>query len=123
MGNNCRICPPPPPYIHQKARKKISLLYFQSYISEYTKVSSRPPSTLPILGNALTFLQPRHNLLDWFTHCSRQGHLSTYEISVPGLPPGIVVNDVKNVEYILRNDDVFIKGGFVKSRSWDLFGA
>lgn len=81
--------------------------------------TSRPPSTLPLLGNGLTFLQPRHILLDFFTACS---HLGTYEISVPTLPPGIIVNDPQNVEYILRNHEIFVKGHIFKNRSWDLFG-
>ncbi|KAL8742097.1 MAG: hypothetical protein Q9190_005373 [Brigantiaea leucoxantha] len=41
---------------------------------------------------------------------------------VPSLPPAIVVSDPKNVEHVLRNNDLFIKGAFFRSRSWDLFG-
>ncbi|KAL9614295.1 MAG: hypothetical protein Q9167_001178 [Letrouitia subvulpina] len=30
--------------------------------------------------------------------------------------------DPKNVEHVLKNNDIFIKGNFFRSRSWDLFG-
>ena len=82
----------------------------------------RPPGTLPLAGNGLWFLQPRHKLLDWFVRCERLVGFSTYEISVPSLPPGIVINDPQNVEHVLKNHDIFIKGEFVRARSWDLFG-
>ncbi|KAL8831293.1 MAG: hypothetical protein Q9191_000949 [Dirinaria sp. TL-2023a] len=64
---------------------------------------------------------PRHKLLDWFTECEHKVGLSTFEISVPSLPPGIVINDPQNVEHVFKNTDVFIKGDFFKLRSWDLF--
>ena len=82
----------------------------------------RPPGTLPLAGNGIWFLQPRHKLLDWFVQCERLVGFSTYEISVPSLPPGIVINDPQNVEHVLKNNDIFIKGEFVRARSWDLFG-
>ncbi|KAL8800626.1 MAG: hypothetical protein Q9182_005039 [Xanthomendoza sp. 2 TL-2023] len=47
---------------------------------------------------------------------------STFEISVPSLPPAIVISDPKNVEHALKNNDIFVKGTFFRSRSWDLFG-
>ena len=83
---------------------------------------SRPPGTLPLAGNGIWFLQPRHKLLNWFSECERKVGFSTFEISVPSLPPAIVINDPKNVEHVLKNIDVFIKGDFFKLRSWDLFG-
>ncbi|KAI9801024.1 MAG: hypothetical protein M1825_003558 [Sarcosagium campestre] len=82
----------------------------------------RPPNTLPILGNALCFLRPRHELLQWFTQRGHQFGLESYEISVPSLPPGIVISDPKNLEYVLSRDDLFDKGDFFRRRSWDLFG-
>ncbi|KAL6716916.1 hypothetical protein ACLMJK_004828 [Lecanora helva] len=82
----------------------------------------RPPGTLPLAGNGIWFLQPRHKLLDWFVEAERQVGSSTYEISVPSLPPGIVINDPANVEHVLKNNDVFVKGEFFRLRSWDLFG-
>lgn len=54
--------------------------------------------------------------------CERIVGFETYEISVPSLPPGIVINDPANVEHVLKNNDVFIKGDFFRTRSWDLFG-
>ncbi len=82
----------------------------------------RPPNTLPVLGNGLLFLQARHKLFRWFTQCEHRFGLETFEISVPTLPPGAVINDPKNLEYVLRRDDLFTKGDFFRRRSWDLFG-
>ncbi|KAL8691953.1 MAG: hypothetical protein Q9218_002915 [Villophora microphyllina] len=78
--------------------------------------------TLPLAGNGLWFLQPRHKLLDWFVGANHQTGFTTFEISVPSLPPAIVISDPRNVEHVLKNNDVFIKGTFFRSRSWDLFG-
>ncbi|KAL9014444.1 MAG: hypothetical protein Q9173_000926 [Seirophora scorigena] len=82
----------------------------------------RPPGTLPLAGNGLWFLQPRHKLLDWFVGANHQTGFSTFEISVPSLPPAIVISDPKNLEHVLKNEQLFIKGTFFRSRSWDLFG-
>lgn len=41
---------------------------------------------------------------------------------MPSLPPGIVINSPQNVEHVLKNNDIFVKGDFFKLRSWDLFG-
>ncbi|KAI4128051.1 MAG: hypothetical protein LQ347_004345 [Umbilicaria vellea] len=82
----------------------------------------RPPGTLPFAGNGIWFLQPRHKLLDWFTECQDKVGFETFEISVPSLPPAIVINDPQNVEHVLKNNDLFIKGAFFRQRSWDLFG-
>lgn len=82
----------------------------------------RPPGTLPLAGNGLWFLQPRHKLLDWFVGANHQTAFSTFEISVPSLPPAVVISDPKNVEHVLKHNDIFIKGSFFRSRSWDLFG-
>ncbi|MCJ1282269.1 hypothetical protein MMC26_001592 [Xylographa opegraphella] len=82
----------------------------------------RPPGTLPFAGNGLWFLQPRHKLLDWFAQVQPMVGVDTYEISIPSLPAAIVVNDPKNVEHVLKNNELFIKGDFFRSRSWDLFG-
>ncbi|KAI4178751.1 MAG: hypothetical protein L6R41_008234 [Letrouitia leprolyta] len=81
----------------------------------------RPPGTLPLAGNGLWFLQPRHKLLDWFIGANHQTGFSTFEISVPSLPPAIVISDPLNVEHVLNNNQLFIKGTFFRSRSWDLF--
>ena len=83
---------------------------------------SRPPGTLPLAGNGIWFLQPRHKLLDWFAEVQPKVGFETFEISVPSLPPAIVVSDPRNVEHILKNNELFIKGDFFRSRSWDLFG-
>ncbi|KAH8684443.1 cytochrome P450, partial [Tricladium varicosporioides] len=82
----------------------------------------RPPNTLPLVGNGLLFLQARHKLFSWFVKCEHQFGFETFQISVPSLPPGVVINDPKNLEYVFKNEGIFEKGDFVKSRSWDLFG-
>lgn len=81
-----------------------------------------PPNTLPLVGNGILFLQARQKLFAWFVKCERQFGYETFQISVPSLPPGVVVNDPRNLEYIFRHEGVFAKGAFVKQRSWDLFG-
>ena len=82
----------------------------------------RPPDTLPLVGNGIRFLQARHKLFSWFVKCEQQFGFETLQISVPSLPPGVLINDPKNLEYVLRNEGIFAKGDFFKSRSWDLFG-
>ncbi|KAL2413621.1 Cytochrome P450 [Exophiala dermatitidis] len=82
----------------------------------------RPPDTLPILGNAIHFLKPRHVLFDWFVKCQQLFGKETLEISVPSLPPGVVINSPDNLEYVLKNEASITKGDFFRERSWDLFG-
>lgn len=94
----------------------------RSAIRRNGKRLPRPPGTLPLAGNGIWFLQPRHKLLDWFVQCERLIGFDTFEISVPSLPPGIVINDPANVEHVLKNNDIFVKGDFFRVRSWDLFG-
>lgn len=68
------------------------------------------------------FLQDRHKLFSWFTKCTEKFGLETFEISVPSLPPGVVINDPRNLEFVFKNEGIFEKGDFFKKRSWDLFG-
>ncbi|KAI8950304.1 cytochrome P450 [Xylaria longipes] len=82
----------------------------------------KPPNTLPIAGNGLLFLQDRKKLFSWFVKCERQFGLETFQITVPSLHPGVVINDPSNLDYVFKNEGVFAKGDFVKQRSWDLFG-
>lgn len=82
----------------------------------------KPPNTLPIVGNGLLFLQDRQKLFSWFVACERQFGLETFQITVPTLHPGVVINDPNNIDYIFKNEGVFSKGDFVRQRSWDLFG-
>lgn len=81
-----------------------------------------PPNTLFFVGNGIKFLQNRHKLFSWFTKCEQIFGYETFEISVPSLPPGVVIGDPKNLEFVLKNEDIFTKGDFFKRRSWDLFG-
>ncbi|KIW65588.1 hypothetical protein PV04_07834 [Phialophora macrospora] len=83
---------------------------------------SRPSDSLPILGNAIQFLKPRHVLFDWFVKCQRVFGDETFEISVPSLPPGVVINSPVVLEYVLKNEASITKGQFFTDRSWDLFG-
>ncbi|KAI0518127.1 cytochrome P450 [Xylaria bambusicola] len=82
----------------------------------------KPPNTLPIAGNGLVFLQDRKKLFSWFVDCERQFGLETFQITVPTLHPGVVINDPSNLDYVFKNEGIFAKGDFVKQRSWDLFG-
>ncbi|KAI0102277.1 cytochrome P450 [Nemania sp. FL0031] len=82
----------------------------------------KPPNTLPLVGNGLLFLQDRQKLFSWFVKCERQFGLETFQITVPTLHPGVVINDPKNLDYVFKNEGTFAKGDFVKQRSWDLFG-
>lgn len=74
------------------------------------------------MGNGILFMQDRQKLFTWFTKCERVADYETLEISVPTLPPGIVVHDPRNLDFIFKNESLFSKGDFVKSRAWDLFG-
>ncbi|KAI1265388.1 cytochrome P450 [Xylariaceae sp. FL1019] len=81
-----------------------------------------PPNTLPLVGNGLQFLQARQKLFSWFVKCERHFGDETFQITVPTLHPGVVINDPKNLEYVFKHEGIFAKGDFVKQRSWDLFG-
>lgn len=80
------------------------------------------PATLPFLGNAVKFLQPRHLLFEWFVQCQRCFGFETFAISIPSLPAGVVISDPENLEYVLKNESAITKGEFFRRRSWDLFG-
>ncbi|EAQ84876.1 hypothetical protein CHGG_08890 [Chaetomium globosum CBS 148.51] len=81
-----------------------------------------PPNTLPLVGNGIKFLQSRWDLLSWFEQCQREFGYETAALSVPTLPPGVLIHDPKNLEFVFKNEGLFTKGDFVKRRSWDLFG-
>lgn len=74
------------------------------------------------MGNGLQFLQPRWKLFSWFDACQRKFGYETVALSVPTLPPGVLIHDPRNLDYVFKNEGVFTKGNFVKGRSWDLFG-
>ncbi|KAK4032373.1 cytochrome P450 [Parachaetomium inaequale] len=81
-----------------------------------------PPDTLPLVGNGIKFLQSRWDLLGWFDKCQRQFGYETVALRVPTLPPGVLIHDPRNLEFVFKNEGLFTKGEFVKRRSWDLFG-
>ncbi|KAK7753194.1 hypothetical protein SLS62_004927 [Diatrype stigma] len=82
----------------------------------------KPPDTLPLVGNGILFLQARQKLFSWFIKCQRQFGLETFQISVPTLPPGVVINDPKNLDFVFKHEGIFSKGTLFKRLSWDLFG-
>ncbi|KAF4826123.1 Cytochrome P450 94A1 [Colletotrichum tropicale] len=82
----------------------------------------RPPDTLPLAGNGINFLRDRQKLFDWFTKCEQLHGYETLQISVPSLPPGVIISDPKNLEYVFKHEGIFAKGEFFKGRSRDLFG-
>jgi len=82
----------------------------------------KPLGTNPVLGNGLVFLKARHKLFDWFSRCERHFGLETFEISVPTLPPGVVINNPDNLDHVFRNEAIFQKGALFRHLSWDLFG-
>lgn len=43
-------------------------------------------------------------------------------MSVPTLPPGVLIHSPRNLDFVFKNDSLFTKGSFVKTRAWDLFG-
>lgn len=90
--------------------------------SQLTDDDRKPRDSLPFLGNGIVFLQPRQTLFSWFSQREREFGYETYQISVPSLPPGVVINDPANLDYVFKKDALFKKGEFVKRRSWDLFG-
>ncbi|KAH7175662.1 cytochrome P450 [Dactylonectria macrodidyma] len=81
-----------------------------------------PPNTLPLVGNGIIFLQPRQRLFAWFAKCESLFGYETLHISVPSLPPGVIISDPRNLDFVFRNEGVFEKGDFFKQRSMDLFG-
>lgn len=81
-----------------------------------------PPNTLPLVGNGIQFLQSRWKLLGWFDRCQRQFGHETLALTVPTLPPGVLIHDPRNLEFVFKHEGRFTKGFFVKRRSWDLFG-
>ncbi|KAK0382840.1 hypothetical protein NLU13_9935 [Sarocladium strictum] len=82
-----------------------------------------PPNTLPLVGNGILFLQARQKLFAWFTRCIHLTGPETLSISVPSLPPGVIISSPANLDYIFRHEGVFQKGHFFTHRSNDLFGA
>lgn len=74
------------------------------------------------MGNGIRFLQERQKLFAWFSRCEQLFGYETLQISVPSLPPGVIISDPKNLDFVFKNESIFAKGEFFKSRSWDLFG-
>jgi len=96
---------------------------FWHAVEESAKEASRPPpGTIALAGNGLWFLKPKRMMLEWFAQCERVMGVQTVELFIPTLPPTILITDPKNIEHVLRNNEIFIKGEFFRTRSWDLFG-
>lgn len=110
-----------------KTRKALKVFYRSRCerklgLNKLIRDPRKPSNTLPLVGNGILFLQPRQKLFSWFVKCERQTGYETLEISVPTLPPGVIISDPKNLDFVFKNEGLFNKGQFVKQRSWDLFG-
>lgn len=95
----------------------------QAHHSSTDKHNRKPPNTLPLVGNGIKFLQARQKLFSWFTHLTHHTGLETLAISVPSLPPGVVIFEPANLDFVFRHESIFQKGQFFTHRSEDLFGA
>ncbi|EFX04018.1 cytochrome p450 monooxygenase [Grosmannia clavigera kw1407] len=83
----------------------------------------KPADTLPLAGNGIRFLQARQKLFSWFVRCQDHFGYETYQIAVPTLPPGVVISDPRNLDFIFKSEGTLVnKGSFVKGMLWDLFG-
>ncbi|CCU74385.1 cytochrome P450 monooxygenase/CYP52A1 [Blumeria hordei DH14] len=91
-------------------------------VCRHGKALRRPPDTLPVIGNGLVFLQSRKKVFSWFVKCERIFGLETFFISVPTLPPGVVIHDPKNLDFVFKNESLFAKGNFFREKAYDLFG-
>ncbi|CAJ0546471.1 Ff.00g010980.m01.CDS01 [Fusarium sp. VM40] len=87
-------------------------------ITRHGRPIRKSPNSLPIVGNGLLFLRPREELLVWFTRCGYE----TLSISIPTLPPGVIISDPANLEYVFQHEEKFQKGDFFGARLQDLFG-
>ncbi|RMD44153.1 hypothetical protein DV735_g978, partial [Chaetothyriales sp. CBS 134920] len=83
---------------------------------------ARPHDTAPFVGNALSFLQPRHLLFDWFVRQQQAFDGDTYEISGPCLPPAVVITQPENIAFVVKNGSRVSRGSFFAARTGDLFG-
>lgn len=113
-GIPLRLVPSPNPSTDQTGRPGLN--------RTLTILPRRPPGTLPLAGNGINFLRDRQKLFDWFTKCEQLYGHETLQISVPSLPPGVIISDPRNLEYVFKNEGIFAKGEFFKRRSRDLFG-
>lgn len=86
------------------------------------KLFRPPPGTIAMAGNGLWFLKPKHMMLEWFGRCERVMGIQTVELFIPTMPPTILISDPRNVEHVLKYNEIFVKGQFFQTRSWDLFG-
>ncbi|KAJ1324797.1 fatty acid omega-hydroxylase [Microdochium nivale] len=104
----------------------LALAYFRALhrpqILRDGKPLRKPTDTLPLAGNGIVFLQARHKLFDWFSQCEKHFGLETFEITVPTLPLGVVINDPANLDFVFRNEAIFRKGHLFRRISHDLFG-
>ncbi|KAK3349109.1 cytochrome P450 [Lasiosphaeria hispida] len=117
------------PALYGYALGAIAIASLLHIFSSWNKIIRRngkplrnPPNTWPLVGNGLIFLQDRWKLFAWFDKCQRQFGYETVAISVPTLPPGVIIHDPRNLEFVFKHEGIFTKGMFVKGRSWDLFG-
>ncbi|KAF4595069.1 cytochrome p450 oxidoreductase [Ophiocordyceps camponoti-floridani] len=99
-----------------------ALFFPPAAITRHGKPLRRLPGGLPLIGHGLSLLQGRPKLLTWLVECQKQHHLETMEIYVPSLPAGVLISDSRNLDFVFKNEALFRKGDFFRSRSRDLFG-
>ncbi|KAM0542537.1 hypothetical protein ACHAPJ_012745 [Fusarium lateritium] len=88
----------------------------------YGRPIRKSPNSLPVIGNGLIFLRPRQELFSWFTRCIEQYGYETLAINIPTVAPGVIISNPANLEHVFRNEGIFQKGDFFRSRLHDLFG-
>ncbi|KAJ0410486.1 hypothetical protein ATCC90586_000656 [Pythium insidiosum] len=84
----------------------------------------RPPSTLPVLYNAIDVMSTHsHRLHDWlFENCEAFGG-KPWRLQVPGRPVSVVMCSVEAYEHILKTQfERFVKGEYTTSVLRDVLG-
>ncbi|RMJ08503.1 hypothetical protein CDV36_011879 [Fusarium kuroshium] len=75
----------------------------------------------PGIGNP--FVSPfLVDVSDNTTRCIRQYGHETLGIALPILPPGVIIADPVNLDFVFKHEELFQKGQFFRHRLQDLFG-
>ncbi|RMZ90321.1 hypothetical protein DV736_g2455, partial [Chaetothyriales sp. CBS 134916] len=93
-----------------------------SGIHRHGRRLARPSDTIPLIGNAIRFLQAHHVQFNWFIKQQQAFGGDTYEISAPWLPAAVVISRPENIEFVLKNESRIPRGDFFTARTLDLFG-
>lgn len=73
-------------------------------------------------GMQLAYLSLSPLLLTSSPSCIQQYGHETLGISIPTLPPGVIISNPVNLEHLFQNEGLFQKGDFFRARLQDLFG-